>query len=116
MIRVRSLLESLSPRNYKKTRKQIELAMLIVTPIIVCLSGLEIISYLAEQDNDFFIKHESFSRWMGLLIAFLKTPTDIFVTVLFFTLTNYFVSKKKLSVNSAGDHKERQGLIKGLNK
>ena len=116
MIRVRSLLESLSPNQYKKTRKRIELAMLVITPIIVSLSGLQIISHLADGDDEFFIKHEDFARWMGLLIAFLKTPADIFVTVLFFSLTNYFVLKKKQTVDSAGEHKARQGLIKGLNK
>ena len=57
MIRVRSLLESLSPRHYKKTLKRIELAMFIVTPIIVCLSGLEIISYLLDEDEEFNTNH-----------------------------------------------------------
>jgi hypothetical protein len=31
--------------------------MFIVTPIIVCLSGLEIISYILDEDEEFYINH-----------------------------------------------------------
>jgi uncharacterized membrane protein YobD (UPF0266 family) len=40
-----------------------------------------------------------FAKYSGLILAFLKTPTDVFVTVLFFTLTTYYVKQKIKRIN-----------------
>ena len=91
MLRVRTLLESLSPKMYNRKRKRIELAMYIVTPVIVSLGGLQIIAHIAQDEPDFFIIHPILAKYGGLIVAFLKIPSDLYITVLFFTLTTYFV-------------------------
>jgi len=91
MIRVKYLLECPSPRMYVKKRKRIELAMMIATPIIISLGGLQIMAHIAYENDSFQAIHPLFAKYSGLILACMKTPTDVFVTVLFFTLTTYYV-------------------------